>query len=82
MEKFVIDAEKVLQLISRESRRAVVKMFIDSGIVVEKLAERPGSCSGCIFEMQTGCPIWDICSVNDILIFNHHSKFYVKEDSK
>ena len=82
MENFIIDAEKVLQLASKESQRAIVKMYIDSGIVVEKLAERPGSCRGCIFEMQIGCPAWDGCSTNEILIFNHHSKYYVKEDSK
>lgn len=82
MEKFVIDAEKVLQLVSRESRREVAKMFIDCGIIVEKKAERPGTCRGCIFEMQINCPFWVCCSTNDIFIFNHHSKYYVKEDSK
>lgn len=82
MEKFVIDAEKVLQVISRESQGAILEMFIDSGIVVEKLAERPGSCRGCILEKQPGCTNWCDCVANNIYIFNHHSKYYVKEDSK
>lgn len=76
MEKFIIDAEKVLQLISKESQRAVMKLFLDEGIVVEKIAERPGSCKGCIFEEQIGCPVWDGCSTNEIYIFNHLSKHF------
>lgn len=82
MEVFKINAEKILQLSARDSARAITKYLYDGGYIVGKLAERPGSCKGCIFEGQVGCPVWDFCPSNEILIWNHHSKYYVQEDAK
>lgn len=76
METYFIDAAEVLRLISKDSQRAVMKLFLDEGIVVEKIAERPGSCKDCIFEGQVGCPMWADCSTNEIYIFNHLSKHF------
>lgn len=79
MEVFKINAEKILQLSARDSARAITKYLYDGGYIVGKLAERPGSCKGCIFEGQI-CPVWDLCHSNEILIWNHHSKYYVQEE--
>lgn len=82
MEKFVIDAEKILQLLDIDSAHAFTKYLYDGGCIVGKLAERPGSCKGCLFEEKIYCPVWDFCPFNEILIWNHHSKYYVQEDTK
>ena len=82
MENFIVDAKQVLLLVQRNAQAPVIEHFIEQGIIVGKLAYRPGSCEGCIFEKWIGCPRWFACDAREILIWNHLSKYYVEESAE